>query len=1165
MNKKNIKKWMSFAFALLVAVATHAGSVGSDWGKTDGVVIDGGETVTQVDKILASDGGTFVKAGEGKLVLPMDQIDRSLPNRIRVAEGTVAIQNGGQQSVSVQVPDFLAASAAFWVDASADNGTLVLSGSTVTRWCDVRETNVESPTLYNARPADANNAGTDTIDQIYVDNGGCAGTNAVYFGGYNTNNRRYMQFYKGASSIDCIQNIRHAFVVFGAFDSWNGPLGNGKNPDDWFSVAKLQPLSDSPVYIANIYGEAMPGAFSARHYLNGQRFDPWSAKVMKGFQLWETQFCDYTGSAGNFFNQKGSAQRQGGDYLSEVILFTNDLTVVQRLEVQKYLLAKWNLVAQLGEVSIETALGTTVELSTPVGDKTAEALMPRITGAGVVRKVDDGEMTLDDKLGLVKDFDGELDLAGGMLFAHRGTLPIMKLVAGDTVSYAAYNQDGAAMDSVEAYEKYGFRISRTPGGRRGTVVKTGEETIRVNSLPEDVKKLVVADGELAIVEAPVGNLVTNGALSAVIPNGDFEEPFEADTSYNRKALNVTTAVNGWLKEGKQVVAFIAENYSAGDVGTDNPHKRGTICPFPIRQGDSALTIGNNGGAYTQGAVFPRSGFYEMTLLESSRFHRTGGSTPLANPGYDVLIGESWDSASVVATRLIANAGNFNEIKIDLGYVEAGTKAFGFRASSWSTGTTLILDDIRVSYVGAKRDMAYVEIPNGNFEMTTNQSIEISGTANSAMYPDRTNTNEAIGWTFTNEDSVCPAAAVVSAYCSPTLSTSLFSPAYGKELMPFGNLFDGLYGSSHLSLVGTAGSAKTTFSVPAGSYYLSGKISQWGGKINGKDFRAKAPAVSATVSTSNGEIQLGTCVADAHMMQEARWPLAFTLAEEGEISLELKGDSPTGSVLVDDLKLVKVESVDHAYGKELIENGGFEIDGAASTSGWTLFDATFGTKAVFNAVNPQTDKPENQTPAQFGQTPYEGIAYARIYNDSGAYQTLHLAKGVYRFAFATHSRSTPGYGKQPIRVWLGDAAGNEVQTIGIAQVEGVADVGHVWYFRVEESGDYRVYIQGTDYWKAQCEIDNKNHCSVLDGVSLCRVRDEMRMPEVSPELDVQVRENAKLRLDFSGLISVGRVRLGSTVLSGGAEVNSQNYPEYVVGEGTLVPTGAGCQGLLIIMQ
>lgn len=1154
----------------IVAIQAHSDELGIDWGRKEGVDVPSGQSATQTDAIRVSDGGAFVKSGDGTLTLPLGKLDSVADVSVEALAGRLEIEPGAPQGGEVAAPSFIADKAAFWVDADATS-SLVLNGSVVTRWCDCRETDTASPTLYNARPATANNAGTAEIDQTLVETNG---HNAVFFGGLNSNNKRFMQFYKGASSTTLVK-IRHAFVVFGAYDCYNGPLGNAQNPDDWFSRAAIANMASAtaPKYIDIRYMETSPGAATARHYLNGVRFDPWSTEVKRGFQLWETHFIDYTGTAGNFFNHKNSQSRQGGDYLAEVILFTNDLQAVERLQVQEYLMDKWGLGGEARRsrgVAVTLAPGAVAAVANASALEFPTSAVTRMEGVGTLQKTGAGELTLDHRSLDVRDFEGEFDLADGSVFVRRGSVPALKLAGGDAVSFGATGKSGAAMNSVADYERYGFSLTKTPGGvAANRIEKSGAEEIRVHSIPDGVERLDIKAGDFALVATPAGDLVADGALYATIPNGDFEQTFTLNTSYNRRTLNTSSAVNHWKGgSGSGLTAFITENNSPSDTGSSSPHGRATISPFPIRQGFNALSIGNDGYAYTTEAVFPKSGYYEMTVLESSRFHRSDGAT-LANPGYDVMIGGSWATAVAVAHRAVANAGNYAEVKIPLGYVESGTKTFGFMGPKWSKGTTLLLDDIKVRFVAERQPLGIVSIPNGDFESVTNSTIDANnGNNNQAMYPARTSSNEAFGWTFDNLNTSVPAAAVVASYCSPVISSANGSATSGTELMPYGDLADGVAGSFHLSLFGNTGSARTSFAVPAGTYRLKGKVAQWGGKINGANARNERPSVVATATVGGQAVALGSVATGDHRMLEYAWPNLLTVAQDGVVELSLAAGAAADSLLVDNLMLESVAS-GNGDEKELIANCSFEKEdagnGGASIDGWTRVSPSFGSTPV-SVVNPQYDyqtTPGNNTPSQFGQTPYDGIAYARIYNDGGVYQTLSLDPGLYRLSFATHSRANGGYDKNPIRAWLGDSSGNLVAEIGETKVNSVADIEHVWHFRVAARGTYRLYLQGTDYWKAQYASDGKNHCTMLDGVSLKKVRDELTAPALPETLKIVVSEGARLRLDYDGTVDVGRLLLDGAGVRG--TVSAATHPDFIQGRGVLNVTGKGEPATTIIFR
>ena len=1145
-----------------VAVATvYADSISIDWGEIDGVTVqDEGDTVTQDGNIVISDGGEFVKSGEGTLVLPLDKIDKTFDYKLRAAEGRLTVKAGSSFVPSPEVPSCIATKARLWLDASADNdGSVVFDPDSkiVSRWCDRRETDKENPTMVYAQPALTAEAVTK-LPQTYVTKDDRP---AVYFGGMDKTSGSFMRFTANGSAVT-INFIRHAFVVHGCYLCWNAPLGNFADPRDYFTDDSLaNPVGRKSHYLW--YGQCSPGCFTARHYLDGERFDPYSVGPKIGFQLLESEYEGKLSAAKNLFCNNDVLRRAGGDYLSEVILFTNQLSVAERLDVERYLMRKWGLgtaIAQPGKGELEVAPEAEVSF-----DESNRITNFVLTGVGQVVK--STETPLYIEAGLFNSYHGEIDLQGGELRVVKGSVPSMKLAGGDLVKTEKYNYKDSQTDltNFTKYAEMVIKVTRTAqGAAAGTIQKQGAEEIGVTSLPSDLKKLVVSEGMFALRGAETNSgLVVEAAIRAYIPNADFEEPCQANRSYNRCLFAKEVKTNHWTRDGlEDLVGYLVEDYSAGDVFGTNPHSRGTFSPFPIRQGAQALIICNRGSAYTDEAYFPKSGYYELSLLESSRYPIYNATNPqMANGSYEIRIGDTWSTAQTKAVRRIANAGAYSRVKVKLGYIEAGTHVFGFKGASWMTGDgAVLIDDVEVSFVGETPEIGLVEIPNGDFEDVTNRTIAVADKVNPYMIPLRTATNEAIGWTLANDDTDKPAVAVVSATAPAPYKSDTTD-------MRFSDTADGLYGSVHLSFHGTGGSATTTFTVPAGTYKLRGKLARWGGTWNSVDCRADNPTIKATVSVDGGEIDLGNVIENSHMMHEWCWPNVFTVAESGEVTLTLRQTVASTAVMVDELTLVDVAR-NEELGEELIVNGGFETGASTSEfSPWVRVSGTFGSSNV-NRVDPWADlaaTPGNKTPHQFGPVPYDGLYYVRIVNDAGLYQTVTLEKGLYRLSFATHDRFTGGYNNERFAAWLGDTSGNKVLDIGCAEVETYNDIEHVWQFRVAESGTYRLYLQGTDYWKEQYAEDSKNHTSMLDGVSLRRVRDTEAQPTMPSEMKVEVAEGAQLRLDYDGEVTVGQISLGGTVLDYDTEVSAANYPEFIQGRGVLKSVKPPLKGMLLLIR
>ena len=1114
-------------------------TTGIDYLQTGGATVEASQTATQTDDVIVGYGGMFAKDGEGKLVLPLEKVDKTIPYEIRVLDGTLQLRSGNDTAVP-EPPACIASKAAFWVDASADNGSLVLDGDNrVTKWCDRRETNTASPTRYYAVPARANQT-SENPGQTYVHNDG---TNAVYFGGYcGRQNDSYMRFQENGSAAD-IAKIRHAFVVHGAFECWCAPLGTLSDPTDMFGGASVSLLENVKAHFI-WYGHQMPAAYTARHYLDGVKFDPWSVPPRNGFQLLEADYIDNRSSFGAFYCMKTQANvsRQGGDYLSEAILFTNELSAAERLDVERYLMRKWKLGSAAAE---QNALGTVkvapdavVEFA-PETDADGIYSNVVVRGNGMVAKSGAGKLTIGANI--LRDFGGTFELPyGDSAFVSKGCVPPMALDVGDRVSVAHVRPSGnvgnAQLSNETWYAQVGVEVTRTANAAgAGTISKTGSENVCATSLPQGTKTLSV-EGDFTLL-APSASAISNGCIMASIPNADFELPVPSTGSYNRCQFNVGQYINGWTKDGGSFNGSAPVGYLLENDGVTIT-LRGDMCAVPIRQGKQALLVSHDGAAYCT-AHFPKSGYYVLDLMEAQRRVKYGAGESADKwryAFYAVKIGETWATATE-RVRHLANCGPFVRTRLKLGWIEAGDHVFGLQSLVPVNDSRIgfVVDDLRVYFVSDEQETDVVRIPNGDFEDVANDDVE----SPYVFYSARTNTNRAVGWTLSGDAG--SGAAVVSTGTPPSDYETYHSGETSCRMAAVG---DDVYGSVSLSFIGNSGSATTTFACPAGTWRLRAKAARWSLQWNKVNYIDGAPAVTASVTTPGGTVGLGSVKPASHETHTFLWPTSFTLSEAGNVTLALTQTTSNGSCLVDDLELVPEGSTPRdAFGVELLKNGSFETGYAE----WTRISASIGSMKATSVKDTKDPVASNQTPQQFGPVAYDGRYYVQIVNDSGLAQDVHLDAGLYRFAFASHTRFTGGYDFDPIRAWV--ARNGVTNEIGRTFVTTTNDIEHVWQFRVETAGTYTVGIQGTDYWTSESGAASKHHDSVIDGLSLVRIREPAAdVPSVPRKMKIRLAEDSRLRLDFDGEITIGTVTHGNRCYSG--IIDAATCPEFVSGRGSI---------------
>ena len=1086
-------------------------------------------TMEQSEPVVIGDGGTFVKTGEGTLKASSSVFDRSTEHKLVVSEGTLQVSVKGSSGTSeVTPPSCIASKAAFWVDVSADNGSLVLDGNVVTKWCDRRETNFASPTRYYALPANTGVAGGVHIPQTYVCN---ENTNAVYFGGYNTKNDAYMR-YKLDGRDARIGSIYHAYAVHGVFDAIGGVLGSLIDPMDFFagSVIRKSTTDPSTGYHFIFWGHLEGGAFTGRHYLDGERIDPYTYGPKIGFQLYEAEYIDQPGAFDSFYTMRTSAGRQGGDYLSEVILFTNRLTSAERLSVERYLMKKWNLgYALMQDAKETTALvdGASVAVAVDGDDDALPTLA--LEGPGAFLKLGSGRLNLiyGTVFSLAKEVETHLGMSEA--FVNCAATPTLKLAAGERVTASVKKQPGYAVEPLEKHVLGGVSVAISKAAGPDEVMKVGTEEVTIRSLPDDVRKITVNEGQLTIAGKPMSEYVQGAPMPVKVSNGDFEIPKTPNYNYNLYQMtSVGESIEGWTLRVGPKAGIVIEN-------RDEYTSRSTFSPFPIAQGKQAFVIVNKAWVSTT-VHFDHPGRYVLSYLELSRFN-TSLICDMA-----IAFGKTWDTRKEFVRRL-ANYGNYTRVYFEMPEItEAGDYELCF--GSYANDTALMLDDVRIDpIITVRADEGVVSVPNGGFEETITNGFTASWSI----------ANQTKGWTFSQTASIAgyPGVAVT------TLTTPSLNPNnLAQSNVRLGDMSGWQYGSAQLTFASNIATAVSEqFTVPAGTYHLRGRIAKWSMNFAGSSSPLEGnPRFKVVVTTPTGSIDLGETTTASHLMDLRIWPNAFTLASAGKISLSVAQSDPMAIGLLDDLELIVAvgRTLSDEDKKDLLKDGGLEAEVGVN---WSKIPAPSGSSvADINRYANYGAKPNEGSywPSQWGATPYEGKWFFAVRNDCGISQTITIPRsGLYRLSLGVHSRVSPaGYERNPIRAYLIDGNGREIP-IGWTTADAVNWVKHEWDFRIDTAGTYTICIQGMKYEPEEGIVQWN---SMIDGASLKMIPDNMALPEISKWASVEVADGARLRLDFDGAIKVQSMKYAGRQLNG--SVSAASYPEFIQGRGRIEVQATG---------
>ena len=1115
-------------------------------------------------RTLVGDRGTLYKTGAGALDVAAAGLRASSDARLAVLEGSVRVD--GDAAVDLAAPPAVCDAAAYWVDMSS---VVASEDGAVEKWCDRRETDPANPTMIYAVPkwfgSDALPAlknGEPPVREAHD------GRDGVFFGGATSG--QYLRWRRGGSELTAL-TVHHLFIVH-SVTNWIGhPVGGetaGRLGPLLTTIGGSTPAYSSSASLLVNRADVCPPQASARFLVDGVKCDPRTAPARRGWQLLECDYCDVTAKADNFYRsgfQETLKGRQGGDYLGEVLVFTNQLTAAQCEQVSRYLLAKWNLPNAAGPrprtpaVELALAADTTATVSGATG-----ATMPPLAfaGAGDVSKTGAGTLVLGPS---DLEFAGDFDWTAGRILLQGGRLPPLTVRAGE--KYAFGRHLGSPDPSPAGDVASGLTCDKTADAAAGTVETTGNGWLRVHTVDPGVRVLKVGtgtaelgsvlqlEGRARTVDAPEG-----GAARATFVNPDLELPMTlTDLTFDRRGISQGSTAYGWTARvgTPYIMCFQAPQPNAAG---KNTWKQWTSIVPPA--GTNMLQLVQKVTVSATVSV-PKAGVYELAFDGKSRYYC--GNEGTFNKGYpypnqqlqlDVLFGKTWASAARVGTVQVGST-YFSRYRLRIEVAEAGDWELAIQSpdSGWDGCT--FLDNFEMVRVAEPTRETVCAIPNGSFDRLVRPVDGGSATiANPWIHGRLSTLNKAEGWTFEINRSDTAGQALTNGVIGVVTTGTSAKKSHFMQIFP---LSEATLGGGALAFVSTGGVASTSFSVPAGTWRLRGGVQRWATYWSydgrGDTYMQGSPSIRATVVRGDGTAtDLGVVQQTTQNLDTRVWPTAFTASGDETVTLRLEqaagGVSAIG--IVDNLELVR----DDTRADNLVQDPGFERwDGfwdrellPSPHTGRMMAYAWAGRYG--NASQPQ----------YWGYCDYEGSARLRLQNACVAFQDVAVpAAGRYRFKMHVRARADGSYyANNPVRVWL--ARGGVTNVLATTPTLFSRNWMEVSYLAdVPEAGTWRLGLEG----RSRPDVDEReasgggcaDQDAHIDGVSLVRCTDVVdAAPSLPAGLRIDVAKGAQLLLDYSGTAKCGPVTYDGNLYFG--TIDAATHPEFVTGPGALEAISPG---------
>ncbi len=1081
----------------------------------------------QAENVVIAPRGTLLKTGEGTLTLPTSRLVQGWGANMAVDQGELVIrQEGAPAQTGFENPPAVIQNAAVWFD-TREASSFVRDGSdNITDWLDRRETGNAADGYQYVR-AHTDNTVTNLCPELRAKDG----TTGLYFQGYKSG--CFMNLLKPDGSQSTVRSY-NVFAVQGQFDNFAPLFGIRKSyaSNNLAFVPGNSSGAFMPFWIYFCY--EIPAMHAARTYIDGDEVDAFTTLSQfpnDRFSLLEVEFLVTPGDFQCFFNDRDfwasrnvagmnynsyAGDRIGGEYICEVVAFTNALTAAERLQVEGYLMAKWFGVKRPASLSVATAPGTQVTVEVPAGGVAPVPLS--LDGAGDAVFNGSGDSPLDF-VSLLDGFTGTLRLgSGNMVF--RQSQPI-SVSAGEQLAVE------------EPYD--GRRLSRSATAA-DAFIKSGAGTVRVNALPGGVKNIQVTGGELILEapRAPSSSAVEapSSVVTGFVPNASFEIGMGATTTTIN--LGTTTGYEGWTAvagEGSSPSQLAWINHSTYKGGKNDSSPYWNL-PTEVPDGECVLAI-NKGASVWTTITLPQEGVYELSFMGAARLGKGGLILELA-VGADSSSLETFGYFRAFDYRL-----HYLPYRYTLPRLAAGSYQLWFKQVDVTQDKCGLIDDVKLTRIPDEKAGGIV--PNGSFE-------DFKGTYADLPYPDKFmsgNFNALKDWTLVQSAKTngLPSSALLYTGSSPvtlcmTRSDKNFADGAATS---FYNHREGDDGFVQLYLMDGA-AASVTFTPPAGRYFVQSDIGLW--RTTGESSLNMA-AYATVTPAGGGATSLGKIgIYNEYMLKRRLFPTAFSVDGATAITLTLTATNQTtaktGHLLFDNVRLVPASST---YSENLIANGSF-----SSQTDWNYVNLN-GSLTPEASWKPRRLEAVNSVTA-YGANWLDGWCLLVVDHGLVTQNVQFHEAGRYRLRVAARKRvswnSPTAKATDPILFWV--ARGGETNEIARFAPAVTNFTEYSWAFNVPAAGnDWTFGIEGLGE-------SGKDANTLIDAISIVRDPVSSETPAMDEGTSVHVSSGAKLRLDFPGTNKIERLVLDGRAYQG--VVTAKDAPAYLSGDGAffILPKG-----------